>query len=236
MVVEGILVLHDPTLRERFDLKVYVDADADVRFIRRLNRDVEERGRTPDSIIEQYLTTVRPGHEQYIEPSKRYADVILSGEGGSRAGDRVVAGPRARAHSGRLRNGAGNHDAVDDRSHEVVVDRRVDDEGAVVDRSDELIDRCIDGDLQLIRRSRESSGDLCPRRGAPTRSRKARPSSGSDAEFRDQRTQDLAGPRHRKHVADLADVRVEIFTQIAGVGHWMSVEDLGERIGDRVDP
>ncbi len=77
IVVEGILVLHDSALRERFDLKVYVDTDADLRFIRRLKRDVEERGRTPDSIIEQYLTTVRPGHEQFIEPTKRYADVIF---------------------------------------------------------------------------------------------------------------------------------------------------------------
>ena len=66
-----------PALRERFDLKVYVDADADLRFIRRLTRDVAERGRTTDSIIAQYLTTVRPGHEQYIEPSKRYADLIV---------------------------------------------------------------------------------------------------------------------------------------------------------------
>ena len=77
IVVEGILVLHDPALRERFDLKVYVDTDADLRFIRRLKRDVEERGRTHDSIIEQYLTTVRPGHEQFIEPTKLYADVIF---------------------------------------------------------------------------------------------------------------------------------------------------------------
>jgi uridine kinase len=77
IVVEGILVLHDVTLLDRFDLKVYVDADADLRFIRRLKRDVEERGRTPDSIIEQYLTTVRPGHEQFIEPTKRHADVIF---------------------------------------------------------------------------------------------------------------------------------------------------------------
>lgn len=79
IVVEGILVLHDAALRERFDLKVYVDADADIRFIRRLQRDVDERGRTPDNIIEQYLATVRPGHEQFIEPTKRYADVILTG-------------------------------------------------------------------------------------------------------------------------------------------------------------
>ena len=77
IIVEGILVLHEPELRERFDLKVYVDADADVRFIRRLRRDVAERGRTVEGIIEQYLTTVRPGHEQFIEPSSRFADVIF---------------------------------------------------------------------------------------------------------------------------------------------------------------
>jgi uridine kinase len=77
ILVEGILVLHDPALRERFDLKVFVDTDADLRFIRRLRRDVADRGRTPDSIIDQYVTTVRPGHELYIEPSKRFADVIL---------------------------------------------------------------------------------------------------------------------------------------------------------------
>lgn len=77
VVVEGILVLWEPILRERFDLRVYVDTDADLRFIRRMERDIVERGRTPDSIIAQYLSTVRPCHEQFIEPSKRYADVIL---------------------------------------------------------------------------------------------------------------------------------------------------------------
>ena len=77
MVVEGILVLHDPELRDRFDLKVYVDADADVRFIRRLQRDVAARGRTTDSVIHQWMTTVRRGHEAFIEPTKRYADVII---------------------------------------------------------------------------------------------------------------------------------------------------------------
>jgi uridine kinase len=81
VVVEGILVLWEPQLRERFDLKVYIDTDADIRLIRRLQRDVVSRGRTPDSIIEQYLTTVRPAHDQFIEPSKRYADVIFP-EGG----------------------------------------------------------------------------------------------------------------------------------------------------------
>jgi uridine kinase len=77
VVVEGILVLWEPTLRERFDLKVFLDTDADIRFIRRLQRDVAERGRTPESVIGQYLETVRPAHEQFIEPSKRYADVII---------------------------------------------------------------------------------------------------------------------------------------------------------------
>jgi len=77
VVVEGILVLYEPQLRERFDLKVYIDTDADLRLIRRLQRDVAERGRTPDSIVAQYLATVRPAHEQFIEPSKRHADVIF---------------------------------------------------------------------------------------------------------------------------------------------------------------
>jgi uridine kinase len=77
VVVEGILVLWEPTLRERFDLKVFVDTDADIRLIRRLRRDAAERGRTAESVIEQYLTTVRPAHEQFIEPSKRHADVIV---------------------------------------------------------------------------------------------------------------------------------------------------------------
>jgi uridine kinase len=77
VVVEGILVLYEPQLRDRFDLKVYVDTDADLRFIRRLQRDVAERGRSPESIVQQYLATVRPSHEQFIEPSKRHADVIF---------------------------------------------------------------------------------------------------------------------------------------------------------------
>jgi len=81
VVVEGILVLWEPALRERFDLKIFLDTDADLRLIRRLRRDVEQRGRTPESIIEQYLEMVRPAHEQFIEPSKRYADVIIP-EGG----------------------------------------------------------------------------------------------------------------------------------------------------------
>jgi uridine kinase len=81
VVVEGILVLWEPRLRERFDLKIFVDTPADLRVIRRLKRDVAERGRTPESIIDQYLATVRPSHELFIEPSKRFADVIVP-EGG----------------------------------------------------------------------------------------------------------------------------------------------------------
>ena len=77
VIIEGILVLFEAELRELMDLKVFVDADADVRFIRRLERDVRERGRTPESVIAQYLETVRPSHLSFIEPSKRYADVII---------------------------------------------------------------------------------------------------------------------------------------------------------------
>ncbi len=81
IVVEGILVLWEQRLRERFDLKIFVDTPADLRIIRRLRRDVAERGRTTESILDQYLATVRPSHELFIEPSKRYADVIVP-EGG----------------------------------------------------------------------------------------------------------------------------------------------------------
>lgn len=77
IVIEGILVLYDARLRDRFDLKVFIDTDADLRLIRRLERDVVERGRTHESIISQYLDTVRPSHDQFIEPSKRHADVIF---------------------------------------------------------------------------------------------------------------------------------------------------------------
>jgi len=81
IVVDGILVLWDQALRERFDLKIFVDTAPDIRFIRRLTRDVADRGRTAQSVIDQYLQTVRPAHERFIEPSKRYADVIIP-EGG----------------------------------------------------------------------------------------------------------------------------------------------------------
>jgi uridine kinase len=81
ILIEGILILALPELRELFDVKIFVDTDADIRFIRRLKRDIAERGRTPESVIQQYLSTVRPMHLEFVEPSKRYADVIIP-EGG----------------------------------------------------------------------------------------------------------------------------------------------------------
>lgn len=92
ILVEGILIFAEPALRDLMDVKIYVDTDADIRFIRRLQRDIAERGRTMESVIEQYLTTVRPMHLEFVEPSKRYADVIIP-EGGFNvvALDMVVA-------------------------------------------------------------------------------------------------------------------------------------------------
>ena len=92
ILVEGILVFAERGLRELFDVKIFVDTDPDVRFIRRLQRDIEERGRTVASVIQQYQMTVRPMHLEFVEPSKRYADVIIP-EGGLNtvAMDMVVA-------------------------------------------------------------------------------------------------------------------------------------------------
>ena len=81
IIVEGILLFENKTLRDMMDIKIFVDADADIRFIRRLLRDVKDRGRTLDSVVEQYTTTVKPMHEQFVEPSKKYADIIVP-EGG----------------------------------------------------------------------------------------------------------------------------------------------------------
>ena len=81
ILIEGILIFADETLRGLMDVKIYVDTDADIRFIRRLQRDIAERGRTMDSVIHQYMATVRPMHEEFVEPSKRFADVIIP-EGG----------------------------------------------------------------------------------------------------------------------------------------------------------
>ncbi|MFN2237429.1 MAG: uridine kinase [Anaerolineales bacterium] len=81
ILVDGILIFAEPELREMFDVKIYVDTDADIRFIRRLQRDISERSRTVESVIAQYQHTVRPMHLKFVEPSKRYADVIIP-EGG----------------------------------------------------------------------------------------------------------------------------------------------------------
>ena len=84
ILVEGILIFVEPALRALIDIKVYVDTDADVRFIRRLTRDINERGRSMESVVRQYLGTVRPMHLEFVEPSKRYADIIIP-EGGLNA-------------------------------------------------------------------------------------------------------------------------------------------------------
>ena len=81
VLVEGILIFTEPVLRELFDVKIFVDTDPDLRFIRRLQRDISERGRLMETVVSQYLTTVRPMHLEFVEPSKRYADVIIP-EGG----------------------------------------------------------------------------------------------------------------------------------------------------------
>lgn len=81
IILEGIMILEDRRLREIMDIKIFVDTDADVRIIRRIVRDIEERGRTLDAVIKQYLTTVKPAHDQFIEPMKKYADLIIP-EGG----------------------------------------------------------------------------------------------------------------------------------------------------------
>lgn len=90
ILVDGILLLADARLRPLFDIKVFVDVADDVRFIRRLQRDVVERGRTMDSVIAQYLTTVRPMHLEFVEPSKRYADIILPEGGLNRIGVEMI--------------------------------------------------------------------------------------------------------------------------------------------------
>ena len=92
ILVEGILIFAEPVLRDMFDVKIFVDTDPDLRFIRRLQRDITERGRTTESVIHQYLSTTRPMHLEFVETSKRYADVIIP-EGGKNtvAMDMVIA-------------------------------------------------------------------------------------------------------------------------------------------------
>ena len=81
IIVEGVLIFQNPALRSMFDIKIFVEADADVRILRRCLRDVEDRGRTLQSVVKQYLTTTKPMHEQFVEPSRKYADIVVL-EGG----------------------------------------------------------------------------------------------------------------------------------------------------------
>ena len=101
IVVEGILIFSEPPLREMFDVKIFVDTDGDIRFIRRLQRDIAERGRTMETVINQYMSTVRPMHLDFVEPSKRFADMIIP-EGGLNqvALDMVIARVEALLKSG----------------------------------------------------------------------------------------------------------------------------------------
>ncbi|WP_315118030.1 uridine kinase [uncultured Clostridium sp.] len=92
IIVEGILVLEDKALRDMLDIKIFVDTDADVRIIRRLLRDMKERGRTVDSVINQYLDVVRPMHMQFVDPSKRYADIIIPEGGHNKVAIDVIVG------------------------------------------------------------------------------------------------------------------------------------------------
>lgn len=92
LIVEGILIFVDAVLRELMDIKIFVDTPDDLRFIRRLRRDVNERGRLAESVISQYLGTVRPMHQQFVEPSKRYADVIIPEGGHNQVGIDLISG------------------------------------------------------------------------------------------------------------------------------------------------
>ncbi|WDP93333.1 MAG: uridine kinase [Desulfobacter sp.] len=85
IIIDGILIFDDPALRELMDLKVYVETDPDLRFIRRMERDVKHRGRTRESVVRQYLETVKPMHDQYVEPAKSHADIIITDGGRSEA-------------------------------------------------------------------------------------------------------------------------------------------------------
>src|SRR5256714_8366462 len=97
IIIEGILIFADQRLLDAMDIKVYVDTPDDIRFIRRLRRDIAERGRTVESVIEQYVATVRPMHMQFVEPSKRYADVIIPEGGHNLVSVQLI--------SGRIREG-----------------------------------------------------------------------------------------------------------------------------------
>ena len=105
LVVEGILIFADPDLCNQMDIKIFVDTDADVRILRRIIRDVKKRGRSLDSVVSQYLNTVKPMHEQFVEPSKRNADIIIP-EGGRNqvAMDIIMERVKAHLQKGKERN------------------------------------------------------------------------------------------------------------------------------------
>jgi uridine kinase len=102
IIVEGILILVETDLRDMLDIKAFVDTDADIRFIRRLQRDMQERGRSVSSVVEQYLGTVRPMHRDFVEPSKRYADIIIPRGGHNRVAiEMLVARVKSALGAGR---------------------------------------------------------------------------------------------------------------------------------------
>ena len=103
IIVEGILIFQSRELCQQMDIKIYVDTDADVRILRRIVRDVRDRGRSLDSVVNQYLSTVKPMHEQFVEPSKRNADIIIP-EGGHNQGAMEMVMERVRAHIERCKN------------------------------------------------------------------------------------------------------------------------------------
>jgi uridine kinase len=109
VIVEGILIFADPRLLEQMDIKVFVDTPDDIRFIRRLRRDLAERGRTVESVIEQYVATVRPMHMQFVEPSKRCADVIIPEGGHNLVSIDLISGKIRERLAGSLSTVGGQH-------------------------------------------------------------------------------------------------------------------------------
>jgi uridine kinase len=105
VILEGILILAEPRLLEQMDIKVFVDTPDDIRFIRRLRRDLAERGRTVDSVIDQYIATVRPMHIQFVEPSKRLADVIIPEGGHNLVSIDLISGKIREKLAGALKSG-----------------------------------------------------------------------------------------------------------------------------------
>lgn len=106
IVVEGILIFAERKLREQLDIKIFVDTDADVRVLRRIKQDVEERGRELDTVINRYLTTVKPMHEQFVEPSRHFADLIILEGGENQVATDMLIG-RIRNHIAKNQDGQG---------------------------------------------------------------------------------------------------------------------------------